>query len=244
MAKQVGVHVRRREGKTKLTGTPRENDGPTDLEVIGPDQKHVKDLKPFRRQVRRHTPRNIAMIGDSLQEVGAARSIVIDERDEILAGAGTIEAAAERGIYKIRVVEADGSEIIAVRRTNLTEDQKTKLALYDNRAADLAEYDLAAVREVMSAPGMDRTKFFNDAEFRMIEDRELANDMRAAGKKTEQETVPSVPEGYTTLSMVLSDEAAAEIRTTLEDIKTKNALDTTAEALLALCRTYQRVGSK
>lgn len=240
MAKPVGVHVRRREGKSKLTATPQEHDAPSDLRVVDGDAKHVKDLKPFRRQVRRHTPRNIAMIGDSLQEVGAARSIVIDERDEILAGAGTIEAAAERGIYKVRIIEADGSEIIAVRRRNLTEEQKTKLAIYDNRAADLAEYDLSALRDVLADPEIDRKKFFNDAEFRMIEDRELAADMREKSTKTEKETVPSIPAGYTTFSMVLSDEAASEIRATLEDIKTRNALDTMADALLALCKTYRR----
>jgi hypothetical protein len=52
-------------------------------------------------------------------------------------------------------VEADGEEIIAVRRSNLTEEQKTRLALYDNRAAELAEWDgnvLAGVAQ--DAPGM------------------------------------------------------------------------------------------
>src|SRR5688572_21528389 len=77
--------------------------------VVG-ETKHVKDLKPFRQQVRRHTPRNIAMIGDSIQEVGFGRSIFIDEKDEVLAGAGTIEAAAERGMTNVRIIETDGTE--------------------------------------------------------------------------------------------------------------------------------------
>ena len=38
------------------------------------------------------------MIADSLQVVGAARSIVIDEDGMVLAGNDTIEAAAEVGI--------------------------------------------------------------------------------------------------------------------------------------------------
>jgi DNA modification methylase len=40
------------------------------------------------------------------------------------------------------VIDADGEEVIAVRRSNLTPEQKTRLALYDNRAAELAEWDV------------------------------------------------------------------------------------------------------
>lgn len=39
---------------------------------------HLKDLTPDKRNARKHNPRNIGMIVDSLHEVGAARSIVID----------------------------------------------------------------------------------------------------------------------------------------------------------------------
>lgn len=46
--------------------------------------EHIKDLKPDRRNARKHNPRNIDMLTRSLQEVGAARSIVIDEDDNSL----------------------------------------------------------------------------------------------------------------------------------------------------------------
>jgi DNA modification methylase len=81
------------------------------------------------------------MVADALREVGAARSIVIDEDDVILAGNGVTEAAAEAGITKVRVIEADGNEIIAVRRRGLTEAQKRALAIYDNRTAELASWN-------------------------------------------------------------------------------------------------------
>jgi len=101
----------------------------------------IADLKPDERNPRKHNPRNIGMIERALNEVGAARSIVIDEENRVLAGNGVIEAAANAGIEKVRVVEADGNEIIAVRRAGLTEEQKRKLAYYDNRTAELAEWD-------------------------------------------------------------------------------------------------------
>jgi hypothetical protein len=81
------------------------------------------------------------MIKDSLIEFGAARSIVIDEGDAILAGNGTVLAAEQAGIKTVRVIEAEGDEVIAVRRTNLTPEQKRRLALFDNRSSELAEWD-------------------------------------------------------------------------------------------------------
>uniref|UniRef100_A0A6H1ZDM8 Putative methyltransferase n=1 Tax=viral metagenome TaxID=1070528 RepID=A0A6H1ZDM8_9ZZZZ len=101
----------------------------------------LADLIPDPRNARRHNPRNIGMIVDSLHQVGAARSIVIDEDNVILAGNGVIEAAAEAGIMDVRIIEASGNEIIAVKRSGLTPEQKTKLALFDNRTAELADWD-------------------------------------------------------------------------------------------------------
>lgn len=124
---------------------------------------HIADLKPDRANRRKHNPRNIGMIADALQEIGAARSIVIDDEGNILAGNGTVEAAAQAGIERVRVVDADGEEIIAVRRSGLTDAQKRRLALFDNRAAELAEWDvdqlLADVTE-----GLDFEGLFTDDE--------------------------------------------------------------------------------
>lgn len=86
------------------------------------------DLVPDSANCRRHNPRNIGSIVNSLHKVGAARSIVIDENNVILAGNGLVEAAGEAGIEKVRIVEADGNTVIAVRRTGLTPKQKAELA--------------------------------------------------------------------------------------------------------------------
>lgn len=101
----------------------------------------LADLKPDKKNARKHNARNIGMLEQSLKEVGAARSIVIDENNVILAGNGTVEAAGNAGLEGVCVVEASGHEIVAVRRVGLTEKQKTRLKLYDNRVAELAEWD-------------------------------------------------------------------------------------------------------
>jgi site-specific DNA-methyltransferase (adenine-specific) len=101
----------------------------------------IKDLKSDHKNARKRTDRSARLIAESLQRFGAARSIVIDEENRILAGNGTIEGAKAAGIKNVRVIETDGTEIIAVKRTGLTEDEKIGLALADNRTSDLSDWD-------------------------------------------------------------------------------------------------------
>jgi DNA modification methylase len=101
----------------------------------------ITSLVGDHKNARRRTDRSSQLIKESLQKYGAARSIVIDEENRILAGNGTIEGAKAAGIKNVRVIETDGSEVIAVRRTGLSEDEKVGLALADNRTADLSEWD-------------------------------------------------------------------------------------------------------
>jgi len=123
---------------------------------------NLSGLKPDPRNARKHNPRNVGMIEKALGEVGAARSIVIDEDGTILAGNATVEAAAAAGIERVQVVDADGETIVAVRRTGLTPEQKTKLALYDNRTAELAEWDSEVLADV--AGEIDLSGMFTDVE--------------------------------------------------------------------------------
>jgi hypothetical protein len=127
------------------------------------DPTHIKDLRPDPKNARTHTPRNIGMIADSLQEVGAARSIVIDEDDIVLAGNGTLEGAAQAGITKVRVVDASGDELIAVRRRGLTPEQKTRLALADNRTNELSDWNPDALKD-LQASGADLSNLFTAEE--------------------------------------------------------------------------------
>jgi len=124
---------------------------------------HIRDVTADPENRRAHNPRNIGMLADALQQVGAARSIVIDEDDVVLAGNGVLEAAAEVGITKLQVIEADGQTVIAVRRRGLTDEQKRRLAMFDNRVAELADWNVAQL-QVDAASGLDLAPFFFDKE--------------------------------------------------------------------------------
>ena len=127
----------------------------------------LADLTPDPENRRQHTPRNVGLIVDAIQSVGAARSIVIDEDGVILAGNATVEAAAEAGLRSVRVIDASGHELVAVRRTGLTPAQKRDLAMYDNRAGELAEWNPAQLTEDLNA-GEELDKFFRKDELAAI----------------------------------------------------------------------------
>lgn len=109
----------------------------------------LEDLKQDPNNFRKHNERNRSMVNRSLREVGAARSIVIDEEGAILAGNCTAEQAAVLGLG-LKVVDVDANTLVAVRRRGLTEEEKQKLALYDNRATELSEWDAEALAEINS----------------------------------------------------------------------------------------------
>ena len=123
----------------------------------------ISELIPDAKNARAHNPRNVGMIVNALHEVGAARSIVIDEDGNILAGNATIEAAAEAGIENVEIIEADGETIIAVRRTGLTDEQKTRLKYFDNQTAAIADWDPDVILADLEA-GFDFDEIFSGAE--------------------------------------------------------------------------------
>lgn len=138
---------------------------------------HIGDLKDDQANPRKHNARNIGQIVDSLHQVGAARSIVIDEDNTVLAGNGVIEAAAQAGIERVQVVDADGETIIAVRRTGLTPEQKTALKYYDNRTGELAGWSPEQIAADLEA-GLPLDAMFYPEELSAIMEQ-AADDMLA-----------------------------------------------------------------
>jgi hypothetical protein len=154
----------RGRGRGSLQSPANPDPGPgTDLALPPGTMASLGDLIPDPGNARRHTPRGVGMIEDGLKDVGAARSIVIDEDNVVMAGNATVEAAGNAGIERVRIIEADGNEVIAVRRRGLTPEQKRRLALYDNRASEFSDWDAPVIAE-MAKLDFDFKPFFSTAE--------------------------------------------------------------------------------
>lgn len=152
--------------------------------------QRLTDLIPDPRNARAHNDRNVGMIGQAIAEVGTGRSIVIDEDDVILAGNATVQAAQQAGIERVTVVETDGDELVAVRRRGLTPEQKAKLALYDNRAAELADWDAGVLAEL--GEELDLSTLFRPEEFAAILEQ-------AGSDIIEQAGIDTIPEQWMVL---------------------------------------------
>lgn len=118
-------------------------------------ERRTMEIKFDKRNYRKHGDKNKELINKSLAECGAGRSILIDAEDEIIAGNGVFEQAQELGI-PVKVIETDGSELIAVKRTDLlTDDDKRKrLAVMDNSTSDSSEFDFELLESDFDIPDL------------------------------------------------------------------------------------------
>ena len=154
----------------------------------------LADLRPSPEgtNARRHSPRNIGMIVQSLQEVGAGRSIVMDENNDIIGGSGTYEAAAQAGMENVIVVDVEGDQLVAVRRSNLSEEQKVRMALWDNRTQETSSWDdsvLLSLSKTEALDGLFSTKELDALLARVKQEDDTDNEEGAGGD--EYDTTPS-----------------------------------------------------
>ena len=93
-------------------------------------------LRPYARNARTHSERQIAMVAKSIQEHGWIAPIIICPDGEILAGHGRYLAAKMLGMSEVPCLVVDG----------LTEIQRRSYRIADNRLAELADWDEDALR--------------------------------------------------------------------------------------------------
>lgn len=142
----------------------------------------IDELTPDSENFRVHTERNLELIAQSVDQVGMGRSIVVDETGKVLAGNGTLQIAKKLGKKRVIVIDGDRDTVIAVRRTDLSPEEKTKLAILDNKAAEAAKWDLKRLKRLASdQPGqMLLGGIFDEREMRRLvtkqeESQELAS---------------------------------------------------------------------
>ena len=125
----------------------------------------ISELTPDSRNANRGTKRGNATTKASLEKFGAARSIVVDRDNRIIAGNHVVQNAPSAGIEDAIIVESDGSKLIVVKRTDLSlDDAKAReLAIADNRTAELGlEWDADVLAELSS--DLDLKPFFEESE--------------------------------------------------------------------------------
>jgi len=100
----------------------------------------ISALKTPDKNTRIHPEKQINEMRRSLKKWGQYKNIVIDENNLILAGNGLVEAMKAEGMKKA----------YAVVLYDLTENEKKKLMMADNKTAGLGIDNLANIEEIIS----------------------------------------------------------------------------------------------
>ena len=167
----------------------------------------LADLKRPERNVRMHTEKQLKEFERSVTMFGQIRPIVVDDNPVILAGNGLYETLLRMGREEADVLLVSG----------LTENEKKKLMLADNKiyglgVDDLESFDafIADLRDDLDIPGFDEDllqSMISEAsaitdqlmEYGTLDESEIV-DIRAARERKEQamaegtsNTVPAPP---------------------------------------------------
>ena len=140
----------------------------------------LKDLKPLEHNVRKHNDKQIEEFVRSLQQFGQTRAMVVDENNNILIGNGMYMALQKMG----------KQECYCIRKTGLTEIQKKKLVLSDNKIYGLGSDDYQAindyVQEITMSGDCDIAGFDDFVLENMImTDEDVEEQMKDYGKITD-----------------------------------------------------------
>ena len=139
----------------------------------------VDQLHNDPANVRKHGDVNLAAIKASLKRFGQQHPIIVTADNMVVAGNGRLMAARALGWRTIKAV-----------RTTLTGAEATAFAIADNRTAELAEWDEAALHQQLAAIAIDDEELLAATGF---DEKELAKLAAANAPEVTEDEVPEAP---------------------------------------------------
>ena len=139
----------------------------------------VDQLHNDPANVRKHGDVNLAAIKASLKRFGQQHPIIVTADNMVVAGNGRLMAARALGWRTIKAV-----------RTTLTGAEATAFAIADNRTAELAEWDDAALHQQLAAIAIDDEELLAATGF---DEKELAKLAAANAPEVTEDEVPEAP---------------------------------------------------
>jgi len=201
----------------------------------------ITDYKPLPNNPNKGTQKGVGAVEQSVRQLGAGRSILVDKNGVIIAGNHAQEAFVNAGIDDVIEVETDGTKIVVVKRTDMTADSAAgkKMAIMDNRSSELGlSWDDVVVEQMIDDIAQE------DGEIdRWLE--ELAGDVGvemdiedAFGKLPDEDRAP-----FRQMTFTLHDTQAEIIEEALRVSKSMGEFDSENEnsngnALSRICELF------
>lgn len=100
------------------------------MEQLNIKYKQIKELKPYKKNAKKHTKEQVEKIANSIKEFGFTQPVIIDKNNSVVAGHGRILGAKKAGLKQVPTVCLE----------ELTEEQIKAYRLVDNKLNE-SEWD-------------------------------------------------------------------------------------------------------
>lgn len=128
----------------------------------------LTEIKPYGKNPRKNDGA-VDAVAESIKQCGYCSPIVVDENYEVLAGHTRLKALKKLGRKECEVVVKDG----------LTEEQKQKYRILDNKTGEFAEWDLDILQEQLKDLDFEGFDFgfaqYNDSDINIVERKDLSD---------------------------------------------------------------------
>lgn len=100
------------------------------MEQLNIKYKPIKELKPYKKNAKKHNKEQVEQIANSIKEFGFTQPVIIDKNNCVVAGHGRILGARKAGLKSVPTVCLE----------ELTEEQIKAYRLVDNKLNE-SEWD-------------------------------------------------------------------------------------------------------
>lgn len=114
------------------------------MEELNIVYKPIKELKPYKKNAKKHSKEQVEQIANSIKEFGFTQPVIIDKHNSVVAGHGRILGAKKAGLKQVPTVCLE----------DLTEEQIKAYRLVDNKLNE-SEWDFSLLDEELGVLSED-----------------------------------------------------------------------------------------
>lgn len=119
------------------------------MEQLNIKYKPIKELKPYKKNAKKHNKEQVEQIANSIKEFGFTQPVIIDKNNCVVAGHGRILGARKAGLKQVPTVCLE----------ELTEEQIKAYRLVDNKLNE-SEWDDVLLAQELEELDKEQMKLF------------------------------------------------------------------------------------
>lgn len=146
------------------------------MEELNIVYKPIKELKPYKKNAKKHSKEQVEQIANSIKEFGFTQPVIIDKNNSVVAGHGRILGAKKAGLKQVPTVCLE----------ELTEEQIKAYRLVDNKLNE-SEWNTellnTELQELWDIGEIDMGQFDFDIDALFSEDEPTEKEVKFKAKK-------------------------------------------------------------